>query len=130
MVPSLGPPRRLRIFVRQLISHLMGYMVVLHRHLWLTFTELKDADRRALLNAPVSPSGLFGDAVEAIVERFSKAQKLSRAMSHFLPCFYSSWPITSPACDVSPILWTDYACDSECGHPEGIPIALRLSSSS
>ncbi len=32
-------------------------MVVLHRYLWLTLTELKYADRRALLNAPVSPSG-------------------------------------------------------------------------
>ncbi len=30
-------------------------------------------------------------------------------------CFYASWPITSPACDVSPILWTDYTCDSEHG---------------
>lgn len=69
----------------QAIGRSMGYMVVLHRHLWLTLTELKDADRRALLNAPVSPSGLFGDAVEAIAERFSEAQKRSRAMNHFLP---------------------------------------------
>ncbi len=69
----------------QAIGRSMGYTVVLHRHLWLTLTELKDTDRRALLNAPVSPSGLFGDAVEAITKRFSEAQKCSRAMSHFLP---------------------------------------------
>ncbi|KAL0151000.1 hypothetical protein M9458_053727 [Cirrhinus mrigala] len=68
----------------QAIGWSMGYMVVLHRHLWLTLTELKDADRRALLNPPVSPSDLFGDAVETIAERFSEAQKRSRAMSHFL----------------------------------------------
>lgn len=32
----------------QAIRRSMGYMVVLHRHLWLTLTELKDADRRML----------------------------------------------------------------------------------
>ncbi len=37
-------------------------------------------------------------------------------------CFYASWPIMSPARDVSPILWTGYTCDSE-----GVPIALRRS---
>lgn len=31
----------------------MGFMV-LHRHLWLTLTELKDADRKALFLPPVS----------------------------------------------------------------------------
>ncbi|KAL0194969.1 hypothetical protein M9458_008541, partial [Cirrhinus mrigala] len=66
----------------QAIGRSLGYIVVLHRHLWLSLTELKDADRRAL---PVSLSGLFGDAVETIAEHFSEAQKRSRVMSHFLP---------------------------------------------
>ncbi len=40
----------------QAIGWSMGYMVVLHQHLWLTLSELKDADRKELLNAPLSPS--------------------------------------------------------------------------
>ncbi|XP_052429854.1 scavenger receptor cysteine-rich type 1 protein M130-like [Carassius gibelio] len=76
----------------QAIGQSMGYMVVLHQHLWLTLTELKDVDRKALLNAPVFPSGLSGDAVKAIAERFSEAQKHSRAMNHFLPCRAAAQP--------------------------------------
>nr|XP_055041699.1 uncharacterized protein LOC129429202 [Misgurnus anguillicaudatus] len=50
----------------QAIGKSMGFLVVLHRHLWLTLAELKDNERKALLNAPITPAGLFGDAVEGI----------------------------------------------------------------
>ncbi len=63
----------------------MGFMVVLQRHLWLNLADLKEADRKVLLNAPVTPSGLFGDAVESITERFAEAQKRAKAMSHVMP---------------------------------------------
>ncbi len=53
----------------QSVGKAMGFMVVLQRHLWLNLADLKDADRKVLLNAPISPSGLFGDAVETITER-------------------------------------------------------------
>lgn len=50
----------------QAIRRSMGYMVVLHRHLWLTLTELKDADRRMLKggapsarNRSLVPEGLI-----------------------------------------------------------------------
>ncbi len=43
-----------------------------------------DADRKVLLNAPVTPSGLFGDAVESIFEHFTEAQKRTKAMSHVM----------------------------------------------
>ncbi len=69
----------------QAIGRAMGFMVVQQRHLWLTLADLRDADRKVLLNAPISPSGLFGDAVESIVERFSEAQKHAKAMSHVMP---------------------------------------------
>ncbi|KAI2660342.1 RNA-directed DNA polymerase from mobile element jockey [Labeo rohita] len=36
---------------------------------------------------------------------------------------FSSWLVTSPACDISLFHWTDYTGDSERGHAEGIPIA-------
>ncbi len=63
----------------------MASLVVLERHLWLTLTEIKDADRVSFLDAPISPSGLFGPAVKGFAERFTEAQKASQAMRHFLP---------------------------------------------
>ncbi len=69
----------------QAIGRTMGFMVVQQRHLWLTLADLKDADRKVLLNAPITPSGLFGDAVESIIERFAEAQKRAKAMSHVMP---------------------------------------------
>ncbi|KAL0164048.1 hypothetical protein M9458_039801, partial [Cirrhinus mrigala] len=69
----------------QAIGRSMASLVVLERHLWLTLTELKDVDKVPFLDAPVSPTGLFGPAVEGFAERFSAAQKTSQAMRHFLP---------------------------------------------
>ncbi len=69
----------------QAMGKAMGFMVVLQRHLWLNLADLKEADRKVLLNAPVAPSGLFGDAVESITELFAEAQKRAKAMSHVMP---------------------------------------------
>ncbi len=69
----------------QAIGRFMASLVVLERHLWLTLTEIKDADRVSFLDAPISPSGLFGPAVKGFAERFTEAQKASQAMQHFLP---------------------------------------------
>ncbi|KAI2655442.1 ORF V: Enzymatic polyprotein [Labeo rohita] len=38
--------------------------------------------------------------------------------------FIASWLVTSPAYDVSLFHWTDYTCDSERSHAEGVPIAF------
>ncbi len=69
----------------QAIGRSMASLVVFERHLWLTLTEMKDADKIPFLDSPVSPTGLFGPAVEGLVERFTAAQKSSQAMRHFLP---------------------------------------------
>ncbi len=69
----------------QAIGRSMASLVVLERHLWLTLTEIKDTDKVSFLDAPISPSGLFGPAVEGFAERFTEAQKASQAMRHFLP---------------------------------------------
>ncbi len=69
----------------QAVGKAMGFMVVLQRHLMLNLADLKEADRKVLLNAPVTPSGLFGDAVESITDRFAEAQKRAKAMSHVMP---------------------------------------------
>ncbi len=69
----------------QAIGRSMASLVVVERHLWLTLTEIKDADKVPFLDAPISPNGLFGPAVEGFAEHFTEAQKLSQAMRHFLP---------------------------------------------
>ncbi len=38
-----------------------------------------------LLNAPVSPSGLFGDAVNSVVDRFQEAKKQAATFQQYLP---------------------------------------------
>ncbi len=64
------------------VGKAMGFMIILQRHLWLNLADLKDADRKVLLNAPVTPSGLFVDAVESIIGHFAEAQKRAKTMSH------------------------------------------------
>lgn len=56
----------------QAIGRAMGFMVVQQRHLWLNLADLRDADRKVLLNAPITPSQLFGEAVESIIKHFSE----------------------------------------------------------
>ncbi|KAL0146542.1 hypothetical protein M9458_058173 [Cirrhinus mrigala] len=67
------------------IGRNMGSLVVLHHHLWLTLTEMRDAEKRQLLDAPVSPQSLFGVAVEAFSEKFAEALKQSKMLPHLLP---------------------------------------------
>ncbi len=45
------------------IGRSMAALVVTERHLWLNRSQIKDKDRAFLLNAPISPSGLFGAIV-------------------------------------------------------------------
>ncbi len=64
----------------QVIGRSMASLVVLERHLWLNLTEIKEADKVPFLDSPVSPTGLFGPAVDGLAERFTAAQKSSQAM--------------------------------------------------
>ncbi|KAL0164602.1 hypothetical protein M9458_040355, partial [Cirrhinus mrigala] len=50
------------------IGRSMASLVAAERHLWLTLSDMKEKDRVFLLDAPLSPSGLFGDAVNAVVD--------------------------------------------------------------
>jgi LSD1 subclass zinc finger protein len=69
----------------QALGRCMASLCVSERHLWLTLTDMGDSERAAFLNAPLSPSGLFGSAVTGIVDRFSEVQKATQAMNLFLP---------------------------------------------
>ncbi len=46
---------------------------------------MKEADKARVLNAPVSQTCLFGDAVENFAQQFSSAQKQTEAIRHILP---------------------------------------------
>ncbi len=67
------------------IGHSMAAMVSTERHLWLNLTGIKDKDRTFLLDAPISPSGLFGDAVNTVATRFREAKCYEEAFVRFLP---------------------------------------------
>lgn len=69
----------------QAIGRAMANLTVLERHLWLVLMEMKDTDKAAFLDAPITSSGLFGPAVKNFTERYSEAQQASQAMRHFLP---------------------------------------------
>ncbi len=50
------------------IGRFMAAMVAAERHLWLTLSVMENLDRVCLLDAPLSSSGLFGDAVKSVVD--------------------------------------------------------------
>ncbi len=63
----------------QAIGRSMSSLIVLEHHLWLTMTEMKEADKVPFLDAPVSSGSLFGPAVEGFAERFTESLKSSQA---------------------------------------------------
>ncbi|XP_073678289.1 uncharacterized protein [Garra rufa] len=67
------------------LGRAMSTMVVQERHLWLCLADMRDCDKTRFLDAPVSQTGLFGDAVESFAQQFSAAQKQTEAISHILP---------------------------------------------
>ncbi len=67
------------------IGRSMAALVAAERHLWLTLSDIKDRDRVFLLDAPLSPSGLFGDAVDTVVDRHQEAGRQVAAFQRFLP---------------------------------------------
>ncbi len=52
----------------------MAAMVVTERHLWVNLADLEKKEKGFLLDAPVSPSQLFGASVETVVEKFREAE--------------------------------------------------------
>ncbi len=67
------------------IGRSMAALVAAERHLWLTLSDMKEKDRVFLMDAPLAPSGLFGDAVDSVVDRYQEARKQAAAFQRFLP---------------------------------------------
>ncbi len=96
----------------QSFGRAMSTLVVQERHLWLCLADMKEQEKVQFLNAPVSQTGLFGDAVESFAQQFSAAQKQTEAIkTHHAPeetcCFH---PGCSPSACSSP--WAPL-----CGRP-------------
>ncbi len=65
----------------QSLGRAMSMLVVQERYLWLCLTDIKEQEKVQFLNAPVSQTGLFGDAVESCAQQFSAAQKQTEAIN-------------------------------------------------
>ncbi len=63
----------------------MAAMVVTERHLWVNLADLEKKEKGFLLDAPISPSQLFGASVETVVEKFREARARSAAFKTFIP---------------------------------------------
>ena len=67
------------------VGRSMAAMVVTERHLWVNLSGVEEKERSFLLDAPVSPSELFGTSVEAVVGKFREARARSAAYRSYIP---------------------------------------------
>ncbi len=63
----------------------MAGSVAAERHLWLNLTEIREKEKVFLLDAPISQSRLFGEAVSSVMEIFRSAKTQSAALKQFMP---------------------------------------------
>lgn len=52
---------------------------------WVNLADIRKKENGCLLDAPVSPSKLFGSFIEAVIKKFGKAKALSAAFKTFTP---------------------------------------------
>ncbi len=67
------------------VGRSMAGSVAAERHLWLNLTEIREKEKVFLLDAPILQSGLFGEAVSSVVEKFRSAKTQSAALKQFMP---------------------------------------------
>ncbi len=80
----------------------MAAMVVTERHLWVNLADIGKKEKGFLLDAPVSPSELFGTSVKTVVEKFREAKARSAAFKSFIPRRSRSEPEQRRGPDPSP----------------------------
>ncbi len=79
----------------QVMGKAMANLVVLESHLWLNLTDIKDVEKMAFIDSPVSPKGLLDPGVGGFTATFTEAQKTSQALRHLLPKRSSSVTVSS-----------------------------------
>ncbi len=67
------------------VGRSMAASVAAEHHLWLNLTEIREKEKVFLMDAPISQSGLFGEAVSAVVDKFRSAKTQSAALKQFMP---------------------------------------------
>ncbi len=67
------------------VGRSMVASVAAERHLWLNLTEIREKEKVFLMDAPISQSGLFGESVSAVVDKFRSAKTQSAALKQFMP---------------------------------------------
>lgn len=60
----------------QAIGRNMGALIASQRYLWLSLSRLSDSEKSPLLDAPVSPRRIFGEAVTLMTAKFEADMKL------------------------------------------------------
>ncbi len=63
----------------------VGRYIAAERHLWLILTEIRVKEKVFLLDAPISQTGLFGEVVSSMVEKFRSNKSQSAAHRQFMP---------------------------------------------
>ncbi len=66
------------------VGRSMAASVAAERHLWLNLTEIREKEKVFLMDAPISQSGLFGEAISAVVDKFRSAKTQSAALKQFM----------------------------------------------
>ncbi len=66
------------------VGRSMAASVAAERHLWLNLTEIREKEKVFLMDAPISQSGLFGEAVNAVVDKFRSAKTQSAALKKIM----------------------------------------------
>ncbi len=67
------------------VGRSMAASVAAERHLWLNLTEIREREKVFLMDARISQSGLFGEAVSTVVDKFHSAKTQSAALKQFMP---------------------------------------------
>ncbi len=81
------------------VGRSMAASVAAERHLWLNLTEIRE--KVFLMDAPISRSGLFGEAVSAVVDKFRSAKTQSAALKQFMP--RRARDFSTPSSSVQPL---------------------------
>lgn len=68
------------------IGRSMAALLAMERDLWLNLSNNRERDESLILDAPHSPPGLFGNAVNSVVQRFQEAKKQGVAFQKFHLC--------------------------------------------
>ncbi len=111
------------------VGRSMAASVAAERHLWLNLTEIREKEKVFLMDAPISQSGLFGEAVSPVVDKFRSAKtQAGRAGSWGTR---SSFPLCSPSIRRRRAAWWRHSCFSpavygtRAGHPSAQHFSFR-----